>query len=83
MTALIGAGMFGLVAHPMACLEPYRRDRHEAPLFAEEDGPPVRGVRETPLHENRLRNRAASSKVREWEEAFNEPRTENCICRTR
>jgi hypothetical protein len=44
MTALIGAGMFGLVAHPIACLEPYRRDRHEAPSLAAEDGPPVRGV---------------------------------------
>ena len=51
MTALIGAGMFGLVAHPMACLEPYRRDRHEAPLLAEDDGSPVRGVRETTARE--------------------------------
>ena len=51
MTALIGAGMFGLVPHPMACLEPYRRDRHEAPLFAEDDRPPVRGVRETTTRE--------------------------------
>lgn len=51
MTALIGAGMFGLVPHPMACLEPYRRDRHEAPLFAEDDGPPARGVRETTIRE--------------------------------
>ena len=33
MTALIGAGMFGLVAHPIACLEPYRRGRHEAPFI--------------------------------------------------
>ena len=64
MTALIGAGMFGLVPHPMACLEPYRRDRHESSLFADDDRPPVRGARETPLHENRLRNPAASSKVR-------------------
>ena len=80
MTALMGAGMFGLVPHPMACLEPYRRDRHESLLFAEDDRPPLRGVRKR-LHENRLRNPAASSKVREREEAFNEPRTENCICR--
>ena len=35
----------------MACLEPYRRDRHEAPSFAEDDGPPVRGVREPTTRE--------------------------------
>jgi hypothetical protein len=51
MTALIGAGMFGLVPHPMACLEPYRRDRHAARSLAEDDGPPVRGVRETTTQE--------------------------------
>ena len=50
MTALIGAGMFGLVPHPMACLEPYCRDRHESPLFAD-DLPPVRGVREATTRE--------------------------------
>ena len=51
MTALIGAGMFGLVPHPMACLEPYSRDRHESPLFAEDDRPPVHGVREATTRE--------------------------------
>ena len=44
MTALIGAGMFGLVPHPMACLEPYRSDRHEP-------RPPLRGVREATTRE--------------------------------
>jgi hypothetical protein len=51
-TALIGAGMFGLVPQPMACLEPYRRDdRLTARSFAEDDGPPVRGVREATTQE--------------------------------
>jgi hypothetical protein len=51
MTALIGAGMFGLVPHPMACLEPYRSDRHESLLFAEDDRPPVRDVRDATTRE--------------------------------
>ena len=51
MTALIGAGMFGLVPHPMVCLEPYRCDRHEAPSFAQDDGPPEHGVGETTRRE--------------------------------
>lgn len=51
MTALIGAGMFGLVAHPIARLEPYRRDRYETPSFTGEDGPPGHSVRETMARE--------------------------------
>jgi hypothetical protein len=51
MTALMGAGMFGLVPHPMACLEPYPRDRHESLLFAEDDHPPVLGVQEATTRE--------------------------------
>jgi hypothetical protein len=53
MTALIGAGMFGLVAHPIACLEPYRRDRYEAPPFTEADDPPGCRVRE-PMAEQQI-----------------------------
>jgi hypothetical protein len=51
MTALIGAGMFGLVPHPMACLEPYCRDRHESSLFADDDRPPVRVARDATIRE--------------------------------
>ena len=50
MTALIGAGMFGLVAHPIACLEPYRRGRYEAPSSGEHCPPVQRGVREPIAH---------------------------------
>jgi hypothetical protein len=48
MTALMGAGMFGLVPHPMACLEPYRR---ESRLLAEDDLPLLHGVRDATTRE--------------------------------
>jgi hypothetical protein len=51
MTALIGAGVFGLVPHPMACLEPYCRDRHESRLFADDDRSPVPGARDATTRE--------------------------------
>jgi hypothetical protein len=46
MGALISAGVFGLVPHPAACLEPYRRDGHGSSLCSEEDHPPLRGVQD-------------------------------------
>jgi hypothetical protein len=57
MTALMSAGMFGLVPHPMACLEPYRRDRQKSLLFAEDDHPPVRDVRDGTTREQNAQPR--------------------------
>jgi hypothetical protein len=38
MTSLIGAGTFGLVAHPMMCLAPERSIRCARPALDEDDG---------------------------------------------
>jgi hypothetical protein len=51
MGALLGAGVFGLVPHPLACLEPYRHDRRGRFLTAEDDAPLLRGVQHATTRE--------------------------------
>jgi hypothetical protein len=46
MTALIGAGMFGLVPHPIASFGSYRHDQREVPAPGEHGGLATRRIRE-------------------------------------
>jgi hypothetical protein len=55
--ALIGAGVFGLVPHPMACLESYRRARREPYLFGEEVRLPQRDAQDANTREQIARPR--------------------------
>ena len=51
MTALIGAGMFGLVPHPIASFGSYRRGRGEVPPSGEDAGLATRGIQEMSTRE--------------------------------
>jgi hypothetical protein len=49
MTALIGAGTFGLVAHPTVCLAPERPVRWPLAVFDEDDGSGGRRIAREPI----------------------------------
>jgi hypothetical protein len=46
MGALMGAGAFGLVPYPVACLKPPLRDQQGSRLCAEDDHPALRAFQD-------------------------------------